>query len=551
MPPTRSRNKSNKQQLEESREKLRSALGVVGRVQKVLRSDEEVLRAAFEIAEDVAAFAVKYFAHFMRDQATGEPISPAEFHTELYQMLLNEKLAAIAAPREHAKSTIVSVIFVLYCVCYKLRRFIVLISDTQDQAALQMAAVKAEIEYNDRLREDFGELVGRDAWNVNDIRTVTEISISARGAGQSLRGLRYRGWRPDLVICDDLENDEAVASPERRESLMRWFTGTVMNLGKGCQIFVIGTILHYDSLLSALLDEERFKRFAKRRYEAIDQEFTPGSVLWPAKWDVQSLKDKAEDIGDVMFNQEFRNLPISESTQVFREEWITAHAFTRDELRRREEQGEQFATISYNDPAISLKDKADYFASVTIKVDAKGFILVSRAEQDRMPFNKQIEFMLSRYDMEKPIVVGVEEIAYQAALKQELERVGRETGRYIPVVGVKNLTDKFLRISTMGPLVESGTIRFCLDGTQKTLISQLLFLGKIKDDLADALQGAVGLARNYTFKPAMASSDVQINGRESSRGDFTESENRSINRLDPRTHQRGGMVQPGRNSLWR
>src|SRR6185437_11827605 len=169
MAPTRSRNKSNKQLLEESREKLRSALGVVERVQKVFRTDEEILRAAFQIAEDVAAFAVKYFAHFMRDQATGEPISPAEFHKELYQMLLNEKLAAIAAPREHAKSTIVSVIFVLYCICYKLRRFIVLISDTQDQAALQMAAVKAELEFNDKLRDDFGDLVGRDAWNVNDI----------------------------------------------------------------------------------------------------------------------------------------------------------------------------------------------------------------------------------------------------------------------------------------------------------------------------------------------------------------------------------------------
>jgi predicted phage terminase large subunit-like protein len=548
MAPTRSRNKSNKQQLEESREKLRSALGFVERVQTVFRTDEEILRAAFEVAEDVAAFAVKYFSHFMRDQATGEAISPAEFHKELYQMLLNEKLAAIAAPREHAKSTIVSVIFVLYCICYKLRRFIVLISDTQDQAALQMAAVKAELEFNDKLREDFGDLAGKDAWNVNDIRTVTEISVAARGAGQSLRGLRYRGWRPDLVICDDLENDEAVANPERREALLRWFTGTVMNLGKSCQIFVIGTILHYDSLLSALLDENRFKRFAKRRYEAVDQEFRPESVLWPAKWDVQSLKDKAEDIGDVMFNQEFRNLPISESTQVFKEAPIVQHAFTRDELRRREEAGEQFVTISYNDPAISQREKADYFASVTIKVDAKGFILVTRAEQDRMPFTKQLQFMVDRYDMEKPIVVGVEEIAYQAALKQELERIGRETGRYIPVIGVKNLTDKFLRISTLGPLVENGTIRFCLDGTQKTLISQLLFLGKIKDDLADALQGAVGLARNYTFKPAFATSDVQVGARD---GEQLRAGER-MNEVGKRGRSRADMLlQSDRRSLWR
>lgn len=551
MPPTRSRNKSNKQQLEESREKLRSAFGIVERAKKLRLSDGELLEAAFEVAHDVSTFAVRYFPHFMRDQATGKEITPAAFHTELYQMLLNEKFAAIAAPREHAKSTIVSVIFVIYCICYKLRRFIILISDTQDQAALQMAAVKAELEFNDGLRETFGNLVGSEVWNVNDIRTVTEISVAARGAGQSLRGLRYRGWRPDLVIGDDLEEDEAVANPERREALMRWFKATVMNLGKDCQIFVIGTILHYDSLLSNLLAEDQFKRFAKRRYQAVDQEFTPASVLWPAKWDIESLRDKAEDLGEVMFNQEFRNLPISESTQVFKEQFITQHAYTRESLEMRERSGEPFITLSYADPAISQKEKADYFAYVTVKIDSKGFMYVTRAEQDRMPFTKQLDFLLDRYDQDKPLAVGVEEQAYQAALKQAFEEKGRETGRYIAVVGVKNLTDKFLRISSIGPLVENGTIRFCLDGTQKTLISQLLFLGKIKDDLADALQGVVGLARNHTFKPSFASSNTQVGSRDNSSA--ASDSTRPIPGTRPgraSAQTRGGLVQPDRRTLW-
>jgi predicted phage terminase large subunit-like protein len=543
-----SQNKSKRQRRDEAGAKLRAAFeGAPGeRPAPAKQADaEKVLAEAWSLAGEITDFAVKYLRHFMIDPKSGAYIAPAEFHRELYRILLTEQYAAIAAPREHAKSTVVSVIFVLYCICYKLRHFIVLISDTQPQAALQLAAVKEEIENNPALREDFGELAGDKKWDVNDCRTSTGISVVARGAGQSLRGLRFRQWRPDLVICDDLENEEAADNPDTRDKLKRWFLGTVMNLGKGCQVFVIGTILHFDALLAELLDEDKFKTFVKRKYEAVDDEWTAESVLWPAKWDLQALKDKEHTIGSVMFNQEWRNRPISSDTQIFQEAWITAHAFRRSELADRETRGESFFKVTYHDPAISQKRKADFFASVTLTVDAKGYLYITRAEQARMPFGKQREFIIARYDEEKPAAVGIEQQAYQEALKQEMEDVGRETGRYINIVGVSNLTDKFLRISSISSLVENGTIRFCLDGTQKTLISQLLFLGKIKDDLADALQGAVQLARQYNFSAAIETSGAQVGSRQpESRGV------RSLTEVAGR-QKTEDFVQRDRRSLWR
>jgi predicted phage terminase large subunit-like protein len=286
-----------------------------------------------------------------------------------------------------------------------------------------------------------------------------------------------------------------------------------MSLGKNAQIFAVGTILHFDSFLSNLLDPEKFKRFIKRTYEAVDDEWTPDSVLWPEKWDLQSLKEKEGDVGSVFFNQEFRNRPISADTQVFQEGWIIRHAYRREELQQK-----PCVRVTYYDPAISLKKRADFFASVTLAIDTNGFLHVERAEGVKLPYIKQKEFILNRYDEEQPVVVGIENQAYQDALKQEMEEQSRVTGRYINVVGVPNLTDKFLRISSISSLVENGTIRFCLDGTQKTLIQQLLFLGKIKDDQADALQGAVQLARTINFQVAIASSNAQVGGRESGVG---------------------------------
>jgi predicted phage terminase large subunit-like protein len=548
MPLNHSQNKSKRQRLDEAGAKLRAVFGkdAERKTQAPQTPAPEILSEAWNVSGQITEFAVKYLGHLMKDQETGVFIPPAKFHRELYQILLSEQYAAIAAPREHAKSTVVTVIFVLYCICLKRRRFIIIIEDTQPNAALQLAAIKEELETNSDLRADFGNLVGDKKWDTNDCRTSTGISLVARGAGQSLRGLRYRLYRPDLVVCDDLENDVDVENPDSRASLERWFKRVVMNLGKKCQIFVIGTILHYDSLLSNLLDPDKYKRFVKRRLEAVDQEWSPESVLWPEKWSIDDLKQKASDIGTTDFNQEFRNLPISADTQVFQEAWIKAHAYTREELRMREIHREQFFKVTYCDPAISQKRKADDFASVTLTIDSKGFLLVTRAEGKKMPFTQQRQFIFDRYDEEHPVVLGIEQQAYQEALKQEIEEKSRETGRYINVIGVNNLTDKFLRISSIASLVENGTIRFCLDGTQQKLISQLLFLGKIKDDLADALQGAVQLARQQTFSAAIAMAPVQIGTRDRSETRSVFDNNQLGGRREPQD-----FMQRNRRSLWR
>jgi predicted phage terminase large subunit-like protein len=547
-----SQGKSRRQRLDAASAQIRAAFGINPEVVALQKSDpRELLAQAWEMAAEIADFAVKYLGHFMIDPKSGEFTAPAEFHKEVYRILLSEQYAAIAAPREHAKSTVVSVIFPLFCICYKKRRFIVLISDTQPQAALQLAAIKEELETNEELRKDFGDLVGDKKWDVNDCRTSTGITMCARGAGQRLRGLRYRMWRPDLVICDDLENEEGVENPETREKLVRWFKGTVMNLGKYCQIFVVGTILHYDSFLSELLDESKFKRFVKRRYMAVDTDWTPESVLWPAKWDLESLKVKEEDLGSVFFNQEFRNLPISSETQVFQENWIKQHQYFRDQITFL-----ALVKITYHDPAISLKRKADYFGSITVGVRDNGKILVLRSEQKKMPFTQQVDYIIRLWDEEQPEVVGIEDQAYQEALKQTIDEISTTTGRYMNVVGVSHLTDKFMRIARISSLVENGTIQFCLDGTQQALINQLLFLGKIKDDLADALESAVALAREMNFRPAMAmagaAAGVGERQPQQARGMLSQMFIQRAMRSQQRgaTAAPGEFVQRGRSSVW-
>ncbi len=541
----RTQNKSKRDRLDHSRAMLRAIFqaGNTGEEEKVLRP-EQVLQSAWDLAADIEGFVRKYLSHYMVDQETGAVVEPAEFHKELYQILLTTKRGAVAAPREHAKSTVVSLFFVLYCICYKLRKFIVLISDTLPQSRLLLNAIKVEMEGNDALIADFGNLVNDGKWGEEDILTTTGIRIVARGAGQSLRGLRQRMFRPDLVICDDLENDENVDNPESRAKLQRWFKNVVLNLGKSCQVFVVGTILHFDSLLSHLLDVDKYRKFFKRLFQAVDDDFTEPSALWPAKWSLADLKAKEEDIGPTEFNQEFRNRPVNSDTQSFKESDIIRHAFTREQI-----EGKPLMKITAIDPAISKKQQADDFGSVTIGVDDDGFILVLRAEGKKLSFPEQRKFIFDRYDEERPEVIGVESVAYQKALKQDLDEEGRRTGRYIPVVEVVADQDKFRRITAISPLVENGTIRFCLDGTQKKLISQLLFLGKLHDDLADALATAVNLARARGFKPVMGS--VNVSALPERNGIMSRAVRQAAVNTSSQETEQAVMQRSERRSLWR
>ena len=465
---------------------------------------KEILASAWQQAATITAFALKYFKHYMTDEKTGEFIPPAKFHQELYELLLTEQFAAVAAPREHAKSTIVSLIFVLYCVCEKLRRFIVLISDSQPQARLLLAAVKAELEDNDKLRADYGDLAPQGdgaKWAEEDIVTATGIRVSGRGAGQSLRGLRQRAARPDLVIVDDLENDQDVENPETRKKLMQWFKRAVLNLGKNCQFLVIGTVLHHDSLLANLLKADAFKRFVKRIYQAVDEAWTAESVLWPERWPLEALKLKFEDIGPADFDQEFRNRPVSVETQTFKEEWFERWYYTDADI-----QGKQLRKVTGFDPAIKQKQKADLFAEGTIGVAPDGTIFVTRAQGQRIPFSKQVDRVFEVYALDQPSQVGIETIAYQEALKQEVDRRSREDGIYMPVVELTPHTDKIMRIASLAPLVENGIMRFRRD--QREAVRQFIQFPKADhDDIPDILEQLVSMVRKFVKAASVGRED--------------------------------------------
>ena len=115
----------------------------------------------------------------------------------------------VAAPRGHAKSTNFTFKDSLHAALYRYKHYIIILSDSSDQAEGFLTDIKTELEENRDIQEDFGRQQGK-VWKGNVILTAQDIKIEAIGSGKKIRGRRHRAWRPDLIVLDDVENDENV-----------------------------------------------------------------------------------------------------------------------------------------------------------------------------------------------------------------------------------------------------------------------------------------------------------------------------------------------------
>lgn len=107
------------------------------------------------------------------------------------------------------------------------------------------------------------------------------------------------------------------------------------------------------------------------------------------------------------------------------------------------------------DPAISLKDEADRFVISLVGVArdrSRAYLLEQWA--GRIPFPDQVSKINEWYIKYRPSVIGVESVAYQAALVQQLER----QPMFAPVIPILAKGKKSERILAMAPFFKIGKV---------------------------------------------------------------------------------------------
>jgi hypothetical protein len=257
-----------------------------------------------------------YFPHHFR-------IPSPPFHYTIIHNALNNLRLGIAAPRESSKSTLVSFLYASHQLCFKKRRFILVISNTYSKAAETLSNIKKEFRDNIALKRDYPITITRDSEGDSIFRWSDgfETRILCKGAEQmgSVRGEKFGAYRPDLIIVDDIEDDEMVRNPDRRRDLKDLYDEALIPAGEHgiVQVIVIGTILHDDSLMAKIVAKNFYPEYKKLLYRA--KKLKPdGSYesLWHEKWTLDYLEQMEKDKPDV-FAKEMQNDPVSGQNQVF------------------------------------------------------------------------------------------------------------------------------------------------------------------------------------------------------------------------------------------
>jgi predicted phage terminase large subunit-like protein len=420
--------------------------------------------------------------------------APAVFHYELVRFMEERgevvTPAVVAAPREFAKSTVCSFGYVLHQICFAKRHFIIIGSDTEDLASDLTGYLYMEMLYNERLQQDFGELV-RANKPVDDFTTANSVRVKARGRGQRLRGLKHRQYRPDLIILDDMENDVNVRNPEIVEQILDWVKSAVYpSLEASGTLMIIGTILLHRSALDLMLKspEEPYCNFRRKIFRALQDD---GTSLWEARHPTARLHLQKQLMGTVAFNREKMNEP-TPAKGMFQEQWL--RYYHPDTITDK-----NLLVVGFFDPSLETGGTADYKAVVTVGYSSEEQVFyVLDAFIQKTTLEQTLRAVFNRHRERPYLLLGVEDNLFQRLLLKEFDQLGRELGVFLPIKGVTHRIAKETRVAVLSPLLERGKIRFIRGHSdQEKLIEQLLYFPSrtLHDDGPDALAGAVQLAQ--------------------------------------------------------
>lgn len=422
-----------------------------------------------------------HFAHYVT-----YPI--AEFQKDIFRITedLTNKLAVIVAFRGSGKSTLISFSYALWAILgMQEKKFVLIISQTRAQAKQHMMNLKRELETNTLLRSDLGPFQEeQDEWGASSlVFTTLGARITALSVESSIRGLRHNQYRPDLIICDDLEDLSSVKTHESRQKTYQWLTAEAIPGGdRNTRVIVIGNLLHRESLVMRLKkdmeDGERNGIF--RAYPLLDES---GRTLWPGKYPTQAdIEEERQKSGnEYAWQREFLLHIISSEDQVIDESWIQYY----DELPKDPSKYRQ--VYMGVDLAISQRETADYTAIVSglLQGYEKDFCLyiLPNIVNRRMNFPETIQQIKDLYKANKIIKTTslyVEDVGYQKAVIDQL------FNESIKAEGVKVTSDKHSRLVTVSTLIKSGKIKFPRTGSEG-LIRQIVGFGsEAHDDLVDA-----------------------------------------------------------------
>lgn len=381
-----------------------------------------------------------------------------QFHREAWAMYVSpKKQVMVIAPRDHAKSTGLTFDYILAEVCFRHADYVILIGSTEEKAAEQLSNISEELHENEDLRKEFG-ISHFETDQKTEIIVVHDdgyrFRILARGAEQKIRGALWNGKRPNLIVCDDMEDDEQVESKERRSKFRRWFFRAAKQaLSKKGRIRVHGTVLHDDSLLSRLMKNKIWEHQFYKAHASYN-DFT--ELLWPERWTAQDLRNRQiefEEDGDAAgYSQEFLNTPLDNNEAYLRRQDFLPMSPDDYETDKKFAVGVDFA--------ISKQDIANKTSFTVGGQDAVNQVCIVDQRLGRWGTLEIVEEFFSIQSRWSPQAFFVENGQIWLAIQDVLYNEMRRRDIWINCVPLASVKDKGVRGRAMQKRHRGGGIKY-------------------------------------------------------------------------------------------
>lgn len=428
------------------------------------------------------------------------------------------------APRGHGKSDIDVYLYILWKIYndYAQNAFLgvnwrgILIEKIQLQAKKEHDRILMAIRTNERLREDYGDLLGtaeEDTGLLLRLRRATksemplkkEYTLESTGVEGAITGSH-----PLDIINDDILDDENTRTIDRMNSTENWFWGTVWNLKLPVtRVRVIGTRKNRRDLYSTIERRGGWKKVVQQavlkypdKYDYIkndDGEVVDVRVegeyqtLWDedisvptgefdehgkeiiTRWGIQELLLDRFQQGSIIFDREKQNRFTAEGGNLFQTAWLqyweTGVTVWQDGygqwiLKEVEERlaiviGLDFSVIGEEEMRRKLletgkRSDPDFFAAVVFGVSRrKRRVYMLDVYCRILDYPQQItlvNFLKTQY---RPITkYAMQRAAVEIIAKQELFGEERQRGQIYEVP----MTNKNMRITGASASYENGTV---------------------------------------------------------------------------------------------
>ncbi len=154
---------------------------------------------------------------------TARSLAPVhhEIWNELENMFIKDEFEKIELimPRGSAKTTVCDFALSVWCHCYKISIYSLICGKTEQDATEFIRDVRKAFEENEYIKKSFGELIDTRKYTVNklELELSNSTKIQAISSVSSMRGKKFNGSRPSLIIADDYQGKVDTITQEARD----------------------------------------------------------------------------------------------------------------------------------------------------------------------------------------------------------------------------------------------------------------------------------------------------------------------------------------------